>query len=84
MLKVSSVKREFHAKREHFGVTPTFGTVRLGKIPFSARGSPILMQRTIAVVRLSAVTYYSASQAFITAFKGTIATVLDSYSYSAC
>ncbi len=30
------------AERAKFGVTPTFGAVKLGKIPFSARGSPIL------------------------------------------
>ncbi len=30
------------AKRAKFGVTPTSGAVKLGKIPFSARGSPIL------------------------------------------
>ncbi len=30
------------AKRAKFGVTPTSGAVELGKIPFSARGSPIL------------------------------------------
>ncbi len=35
-------------KREKFGVTLTSGAVRLGKIPFSARGSPILeLLRTV-------------------------------------
>ncbi len=31
---------------KEIGVTPTSGEVRLGKIPFSARGSPMLDCRT--------------------------------------
>ncbi len=33
---------KYRAQRAEFGVTPTSGAVKLGKIPFSARGSPIL------------------------------------------
>ncbi len=42
--KLLSAKREELILREarKFGVTPTSGAVKLGKIPFSARGSPIL------------------------------------------
>ncbi len=36
------------ARSSKIGVTPTSGEVRLGKIPFSARGSPILGCRTAA------------------------------------
>ncbi len=49
---LKSIEREARVVRSRearfFWVTPTSGEVRLGKIPFSARGSPILGCRIAA------------------------------------